>query len=211
MGRHDLTLGIAIKGRAGLASGLYASTPVRTATGWVPMAELGPGDLLATLDHGLSPIVATRPEIRAALWGVLFPEGAFDNEDEVLLPPGQPVLVRTPHALPFTGAAQALVPAAALEGWRGIAPHVPDRAEPILQMRLSRPGLVQAGPGLTVGIEGIETAEVDLIRLLLTAPAHPVLPLAAARHLVATLIAEETGQGLRAVDQAALSWPPARL
>lgn len=204
MGRHDLTLGVAIKGRSGLASGLYASTTVLTATGWVDMSDLSAGDLLVTRDQGLSPIVSIRPELRAALWGVLFPDGALGNQVEVLLPPGQPVLVKTAYALPFTGDALALLPAAALEGWRGIAPHVPSTAEPILQMRLSRPGLVQAGLGLFVGVEGIANAEVDLIALLFAAPHRPVLPLAAARHLVAAMIAEETGQGLRAASQAAL-------
>lgn len=210
MARHDLTLAIAIKGRAGLAAGLYASTPVLTATGWVAMADLAPGDLVVTCDHGLTPVVETGPEPRAALWGVLFPGGALGNEDEVLLPPGQSVLVESPHAMPFTGEPQALVPAAALEGWRGISPHVAERPEPILQMRLPQPALVQVGPGLVVGIAGAQAAEVDLIRLLLTAPEHPVLPLAVARHLVATLIAAETGLGLRAAAQASLVRAPKR-
>lgn len=204
MARHDLTLAIAIKGRAGLACGLYASTPVLTATGWVAMADLCPGDLLVTADHGLAPLAATAPETRQALWGVLFPGGALDNEEEVLLPPGQSVLIRSPHAMPFTGEPQALVPAAALEGWRGIAAHVCEAPEPILQIRLPRPALVQVGPGLIVGVEGAASEEVDLIRLLLTAPAHPVLPLAVARHLVALLMAAETGLGLRAAAQ--LNW-----
>ncbi len=211
MGRHDLTLGIAIKGRSGLACGLYAATPVLTATGWVAMSDLDRGDLLVTRDHGLSPIVTLRTEIRAALWAVLFPAGTFDNDGPVLLPPGQPVLVQTLHALPFCGEPQVLVPAAALEGWRGIAPHVPAMAEPILQIRLQRPGLVQAGPGLVTATEGTDTPDRDLIHLLLTAPSHPVLPLAAARHLVATLMAEEAGIGLRAADQAAVFRPENRV
>ena len=203
MGRHDLTLGAVIKGRSSLATGLYASTPVLTPTGWVEMADLVAGDLVVTHDHGLLPIVTTGPEPRAALWAVFFPEGALGNEVEVLLPPGQPVLVETVHALPFGGEARALVPAASLEGWRGIAARVPTTSETILQMRLSRPGLVQAGPGLILGIEGIDTAEIDLIRRLLLAPERAVLPLAAARLLVTNLVAEEAGQGLRATDQAA--------
>ncbi|MBI1171521.1 hypothetical protein GC209_08980 [bacterium] len=204
MGRHDLTLGAVLKGRSSLATGLYASTPVLTPTGWVEIADLSAGDIVVTHDHGLLPIVRMAPETRAALWGVLFPAGALGNDDEVLLPPGQPVLVETAHALPFGGEAQALVPAASLEGWRGIAPFVPSTPETILQIRLSRPALVQAGPGLILGVDGIDIGEVDLIRLLLTAPTRAVLPLAAARLLVAALIAEEAGQGLRASDQAAL-------
>lgn len=212
MGRHDLTLAVAMRGRAGLAAGLYADTPVRTAAGWLPMAALGPGDLLVTPNQGLCPISATGTELRAALWAVLVPAGVLDNPVAVLLPPGQPVLLESSQALPFTGMAQALVPAAALEGWRGIAPHVPLNPAPILTLRLPRPGLVQAGPGLTVAVDGIEGdgPEPDLIRLLLTAPGHAVLPLAAARHLVATLIAADTGQGLRAADQATLFRPAKR-
>ncbi len=210
MGRHDLALGIALRGRAGLASGLFASTPVLTATGWVRMADLDPKDLVVTRDHGLSSIVTLQTENRVALWAVRFPEGALGNVAPVLLPPGQPVLVQTPHAFPFCGEAQALVPAAALEGWRGIAPHVPDTAEPILQLRLARSGLVEAGPGLVVAVEGVKAPGRDLIRQLLTAPALPVLPLAAAQHLIAILIASETGRALRAADQATLFRPENR-
>lgn len=204
MGRHDLTLGAVIKGRSSLATGIYASTPVLTPTGWVEMTDLAAGDLVVTHDHGLLPIVTIGLELRAAFWGVLFPEGALGNEVEVMLPPGQPVLVETAHAMPFGGEARALVPAASLEGWRGIAAHVPATSETIRQMRLSRPGLVLAGPGLILGVEGIDPAEVDLMRRLLYAPERAVLPLAAARLLVANLIAEEAGQGLRASDHAAL-------
>ena len=204
MGNHDLTLGAILKGRSGLASGLYAATPVLTATGWVTMADLVPGDLIVTRDHGLLPIVMIATETRAALWAVLFPKDALGNEGPVLLPPGQPVLVESAHALPFGGETTTLVPAASLEGWRGIAPFVPSSRETILQMRLGRPGLVQAGPGLILGVEGIDSGEVDLIRSFFHAPKHAVLPLAAARRLVASLIAEEAGQSLRTCDQAAL-------
>ncbi|MGV8987674.1 MAG: Hint domain-containing protein [Cypionkella sp.] len=204
MGRHDLILSAALKGCSGLATGIYASIPVLTPTGWVEMAELSPGDLVVTRDHGALPIVTIGPERRLALWGVLFPKGALGNDQAVILPPGQLVLVQTAHASRLTGKAQALVPAALLEGWRGIAAHGPASTKTILQMLLTRPGLVQAGPGLVLGVDGVDTAEVDLIRMFLTAPKHVVLPLAAARHLVAALIAEEAGKGLRSSNQAAL-------
>lgn len=208
MGRHDLSLSLVIKGRSSLASGLYASTTVLTPTGWVAMVDLQVGDLVVTSDHGLSPIVAKRDETRAVLWSVLFPAGALENASPVLLPPGQPVLVTSAHAFPFTGEAQALVPATALEGWRGICPHVPALSEPVLQMRLARPGLIQAGPGLVLGIEGDEAGEADLIRRFFSAPERAVLPLAAARRLVAVMVAEDTGQDLR---QAAFAPPENRV
>lgn len=201
MGRHDQSLSTVLKGRSSLATGLYASTTILTPTGWVRMEDIGPGDLVVTRDHGVLPILSTRPEHRAALWSVRFPEGALGNDEEAFLPPGQPVLIETPFALPYTGEGLALVPAAALEGWRGICPHVQASPEIILQMRLSHPALVQAG-GLVVAVEGIDTGEVDLISRLLARPGPAAIPLAAARHLVAAMIAEETGLALRA--QAAL-------
>lgn len=204
MGRHDLTLGIALKGRASLACGLYTSTPVLTATGWVEMGELSAGDLVVTREAGLCPIVTIAPEPREALWAVRFPEGALGNLEEVLLPPGQPVLIETPHAMPITGETEVLVPAAALEGWRGIAPQLPLSPETILIMRLSRPSLLEVGQGLVIGVEGVATGESDLIQLLFSRSERAVLPLAAARHLVAAMIAEEAGQALRRDAQAAL-------
>lgn len=201
MGRHDHRLAAVLKGRSSLATGLYASTQVETPRGWVSMEDLSAGDLVMTRDHGALPILATQPERRAALWAVRFPEGALGNDEEAFLPPGQPVLIESAFALPYTGEARALVPAAALEGWRGICPHVQASAETILQMRFSLPALVPAG-GLVVGVEGVDTAEVDLIRRLMARPGPATMPLAAARHLVAAMVAEETGVALRV--QAAL-------
>ena len=193
MGRHDITLSRS-GSRTALAAGLYAPTPVLTAFGWQVLSDLVPGDLVVTRDHGLTPIAAIRPEIRPALWSVHLPPGAMGNGTAVTLPPGQPILVESRFALPFCGETSALVPAMALEGWRGIAPHVPARTEPILQLLLSRPGILFAGPGLLTAAPGIE-ATFDLMQLL-RPPTHPVLPLAAARQLVASLIAAEAGHGL---------------
>jgi hypothetical protein len=212
MGRHDLTLGVALKGQAGLAAGLYAPTPVLTPTGWVPAEALAAGDLVLSPDHGPCPIVAIRIPPRPALWSVLVPAGALDNTQPVILPPGQPVRVATPLALPFTGEAAALIPAAALEGWRGIAPQVPACRESILQLDLSRAALVQAGPGLTLGLNTVTKGPADLMRLLRAPPVSPVMPLQLARHLVAALIAEDTGLALRAAElaQAACDRPAKR-
>jgi hypothetical protein len=95
----------------------------------------------------------------------------------------------------------------ALEGWRGIAPHVPARPEPILQLRLAHPALVCAGPGLLAGVDGVREAALDLHRLL-ALQMRPVVPLASARQLVASLIAEEAGQAL--LRQAAACRPANR-
>ncbi len=202
MGRHDISLS-ASGNRSVLATGLYGPTPVLTASGWRALADLAPGDLVETQDQGLTPVATIRPELRPALWSVHLPPGACGNATALTLPPGQPVLIETRFALPFCGETSALVPAMALEGWRGIAPHVPARTEQMLQLHLHRPGILFAGPGLRAYAPGTD-AVFDLMHLL-QPPTHPVLPLAAARQLMASLIAEEAGLGLL---QAAALRPP---
>ena len=205
MARHDPTLMLSA-GRTALVSGLYASTPVRTAFGWQPVSDLGSGDLVMTKDDGLRPIVDVQTERRQALWSVRLPQGAIGNSEMVMLPPGQPVLIQTGYAMPFSGDDLALIPATALEGWRGVAPHVPARGEAILHLRLDRATILFAGPGLMVGCEGMIDNAFDIKRLL-DGQVRPTLPLAAARHMVAHLVADEAGAGFGAYQATALRPP----
>lgn len=207
MGRHETTLRTADH-RMSLASGLYASTPVQTAFGWQAAASLGPGDLVRTRDTGLVPVVAVHRECRAALWSVRIPPEALGNPVPVMLPPGQPVLIQTAWALPFSGDDLALIPATALEGWRGIAPHVPAETEHIVQLLLDQSGILFAGHGLMVACAASHSRAFDLQRLM-QRPHRPTLPLAAARHMVAQLVAQETGDALRSLQAADLR-PPNR-
>ena len=193
MGRHDINLGRAMAAK-GLAAGFYAATPVQTALGWQIVGALARGDLVLTRDGGLMPVQSVTRDPRAALWSVRLPARAFANDATVMLPPGQPVLIETPLALPFTGEAFALIPATALEGWRGIAPHVPAETAPILRLTLTEPALISAGPGIWTQADAARRP-FDLSQLL-DAPQRPVLPLSIARQLVASLIAEEAGSGL---------------
>ena len=208
MGRHDPTLKLP-DSQFALVRGLYATTPVATAFGLRPASSLAPGDLVMTRDDGLRPIRSVRHEQRQALWSVRLPQGAFGTGDMVMLPPGQPVLIQTRYAMPFSGDDLALLPATSLEGWRGIAPHVPASTEMILHLCLDRPGLLFLAPGLWTHCDGSDAAGFDLRRLL-GVPSRPTLPLAAARHLVAHLIADEASAELTAC-QATARWPPPNL
>lgn len=205
MGRHETNLRAA-NHRTSLATGLYASTPVQTAFGWQAAASLGPGDLVMTRDMGLVPLVAVHREFRPALWSVRIPANALDNQTPVMLPPGQPLLIQTTWAMPFSGDDLALIPATALEGWRGIAPHVPAQTEPILQLLLDRSGVLIVGHGLMAACAGCDSNAFDLKRLM-QPPHRPTLPLAAARHMVAQLVAQETGESFRSFQAADLRPP----
>ena len=191
MGRHDFSLDGGTR-RVALATGLYAQTQVQTAYGWLPVGDLRAGDLVMTRDDGLMPVSLVTTEHRRALWSVRVPADTLGNGAEVLLPPGQSVLIRSNFARPFSGDDLALVPATALEGWHGIAPLVPAWPDTIVQLRLARPAVLFAGPGLMVGCDGLDQARFDL-KHLLHCPSRPVLPLAAARQMVSALVAEEAG------------------
>lgn len=206
MGLHELSLGLGGT-KLALPTGLYASTKVQTAFCWQSAGDLRPGDLVMTLDDGLVPLHATRTEIRRALWSVHLPANAHGNLFDMLLPPGQSVLVQTDYAMPFSGDDLALVPATALEGLSGITARVPAIDEPIVQLQLPRFGILLAGPGLMVGCPGCDAGRFDL-KDLMHAPTRPVLPIAAARQMVATLIAEEAGHGFKAHYAADLRAPP---
>lgn len=208
MGRHDFSFDGGTR-RVALATGLYASTPVQTAFGWSAAGDLRVGDLVMTRDDGLVPVSAVQIECRRALWSVRLPVDAVGTHAETLLPPGQSVLIRSSFALPFSGDDLGLIPATALEGWRGITAHVPALTEPILHLRLPRSAVLFAGPGLMVGCDGTEQARFDL-KQLLHCPSRPVLPLAAARQMVAALVAEETGEGFKQFYAADLRDDPNR-
>ena len=198
MGRHDTSLGRALAAK-GLAAGLYATTKVQTAFGWQTLALLAPGDLVLTRDGGLMPVDSIVHDNRAALWSVRLPAHTFANDTALMLPPGQSVLIETPIAVPFTGEPAALIPATALEGWRGIAPHVPAQTAPILRLIFASEALVS--PSLGIWILAEVARRIFELHHLLDVPRRAVLPLPLARQLVASLIAEEAGRGL---TQAAL-------
>lgn len=108
-------------------AGLAAGTQVDTATGWRPAETLRRGDLVHTLDGGLRPVLAMeRSWLMPGAGGHVLhlPGGAFGNDDDVTLLPGQHLLCdllrdesgvdRLPDAL------AVLVPAAALDRLAGV-------------------------------------------------------------------------------------------
>ena len=100
-------------------TGLIEGTRVEAADGWRPVESLMRGDAVYTYDGGLKEIIAIhREEIRPAR--VLnLPGGVLDNCAEMVLLPGQHVLLEAEAAEAAFGSPFALVPAAALAGFRG--------------------------------------------------------------------------------------------
>lgn len=104
------------------ASGLVAGTLVETAEGWQPVESLAIGQCVQTWDGGLQPLrrlEAVRVAPGAGL--IALPGGVLSTCSDMLLLPDQHLLVETGAAAEALDQDVVLVPAAALDGYRGAA------------------------------------------------------------------------------------------
>lgn len=121
---------------AALTEGLAADTLIATETGWQRAADLQPGDRIVTFDNGLQPlrrairgrIAEPGIDLPIAAQPLGVPAGALGNRRPMVLLSGQSVLIESDRAEDLYGDPFALIPAAALEGWKGIA-RLPESAE----------------------------------------------------------------------------------
>lgn len=113
-------------------SGLISGVKIETADGWRAVETLSEGDAVYTFDGDLRPIRRIeRRAFGADLQdvypdGLLFvPGGAMDNCEELYLLPDQHLLIESEAADAVFGTPITLLPAAALEGARGIQRVLP--------------------------------------------------------------------------------------
>lgn len=119
--RSDFWTGAAPADEAPLNEGLAADTLVATETGWQRAADLRPGDRIVTFDNGLQPLRRVLRGQMAPAQPLAVPAGALGNRRPMVLLSGQSVLIESDRAEALYGDPFALIPAAALEGWKGIA------------------------------------------------------------------------------------------
>ena len=184
------------------ARGIVAGTRVATVGGWRTVEDLVPGDPVMTVDNGPQHLVDVR---RRALWSgpepcpeelcpLAAPPTALGNRSPLLLLPEQLVLIESEVAEESYGVPFVLIPAAALEGWRGIAPIEPHRRVETVSLHCAGDEIVYAnGVGLIHcsppdGATGPEPLPLEPRR---TPSGYTVLPLDMARFLVACLLAED--------------------
>jgi len=92
---------------------IEVSVRVQTDRGLRAIGLLQPGDLVATLDHGLQPVIwVDHDPIPRDL--IELPIGSFGNAELLRLTPQHRVLLASPQAELAFGAAEVLIPAAAL-------------------------------------------------------------------------------------------------
>ncbi|MFN3293310.1 MAG: Hint domain-containing protein [Gemmobacter sp.] len=192
-----------------VTEGLLHGTPVATPGGWRPVEGLAPGDLLLTFDGGPRAVVALQSAVveagprhwPAARWPLQVPAGAMGNRWPLRLLPDQAVLLECDLADELFGDPFALIPAAALAGWRGMAPVPPRAVEAVVTPVLDCDEAIYAGGGALVWCPG--EAAPGWSGLALVPPprgegrvGYAALSLASARQLVACLIAEDLGAAL---------------
>lgn len=113
-------------------AGLIAGTLVETAAGWRRVELLRVGDRMHTYDGGLRQLRRVERTYYGAehggygLEGVLHvPGGALDNCEDVFVMPDQMLMIESQVAAELLGTVPVLMPASALEGYRGIARQQP--------------------------------------------------------------------------------------
>jgi len=182
--------------RAG-ADGLIAGTRIATDRGWQDVADLRAGDRIVTFDHGLQPVravgrgtVTSVAHLPRAARPLHVPPGALGNRRALTLLPGQTVLIESDRAEALYGDPFVLVPAAALEGWNGIARVQPQAETEVVFLEFDGDEIVYA-EGMALVHCGrraprmVATAE-DLMRV--GAPlAYVQLPTVQGRALVAAM------------------------
>jgi hypothetical protein len=148
---------------AALSQGIFGSTLVETATGWRAAEALRMGDSLYTLDGGLQRIAAlSRRTVTAGEPMILVSGGYFDACDDVMLLPGQGVLLDTMGLL---SAPYARIPAAALTGCVGASHRAAPARVDIVTPIFAEEEVIWAQSGMLLlcpGIKGGDTAFPEL-------------------------------------------------
>lgn len=186
--------GTLITGNAGLLEG----TRIATATGWRPVDKICVGDQVLTFDRGLQTVTDIQRETHEYArhpWQrpVFVPAGALQNQRDLWLMPDQGLLVECDAVQDPMGDPFAVVPAQALDGYRGIALVSTESVFEVTTLAFAEDEAIY--------VEGGMLAHCPRPRSLLSedgceaAPLYDVLDRDAARRLVETMaLIEDAGR-----------------
>lgn len=187
-------------GPAVVADGIFATTLIATPDGWCQAGSLRPGAHLLTFDGGAQRITGWQivpfSQTPTSFWPLLIPSWAMDNRDEIILLPEQKVLIEADIAEDLYGDPFALIPARALEGWRGIQRCRPPEAAAAVQLRFSQHQVIYASRGLLLSCAGDPLTDSNW-----QTTGYASYSLGQAEHLMACLMAEEAGAALHLAEQ----------
>ncbi len=183
-------------------TGMIAGTKVATAAGWAKVETICEGQQVLTFDGGLQTVVAiTRHVLMAdtndiASWPMSVPAGALGNREDMTILPHQSVMIESDAAEDMTGDPFALIPGAALNGFRGIAQSRPCDWVEVIQLHFAQDEIVFAN----IGALFLCRAQADLMSD--AAPSsYDVLSMGLAEDLVDCLMFEDEGRAPSFVPQ----------
>lgn len=182
-------------------TGMVAGTKVATDAGWAPIETIREGQQVLTFDGGLQTVIAVTRHMLltdsadVASWPLTVPAGALGNREDMTILPHQSVMIESDAAEDLTGDPFALIPGAALEGFRGIAQHRPSEWIEVIQLHFAQDEIVFAN----IGALFLCRAQADLISDL-GASTYEVLPMETAEDLIDFLSFEDEGHAPKSAD-----------
>jgi Hint domain len=177
------------------AEGIASGTLIATEQGWLPIEQVRVGCNVLTFDNGAATVLAIDRRVLwrgqgicpKGMWPLAVPAGVLGNRRAMLLLPDQNVMLESDLAEMLFGDPFALVPAAALEGYRGIARVCPHGAIEIVSLRFAEDQLVYANGSGMLHCGSVQGLDMSL-DLITTAGAYLPLALDRARKLVGLMI-----------------------
>lgn len=206
----DYSAATPIIGDLGHASGgMLAGTKVATSLGWRPVQAVAAGDLVLTFDNGMQRVSHVQTHILdlpqhtfdAEDCPLYVPAGALGNLADLIVMPGQSVLVESDLAEDMLGDAFVAVSASALVGIDGIRPVLPADRFTVVTLHFARDEAIFGAGGVLFVCAG----RGDMMQDLYEARSYPVLPEDMARMIVqgGVLPAGSVGDMVQADTQAA--------
>ena len=138
-----------------VTTGIIAGTKVATEMGWRVVEAVTEGDKVLTFDGGLQTVISVRRDLISAdpnvtpmaHWPLDVPADALGNREAMRLLPAQSILVESDTAEDVLGDPFALIPAASLDGFRGISRPLPGGEIEIVHLEFAQDEIVFANLG----------------------------------------------------------------
>ena len=185
-------------------SGMVAGTKVATNAGWASVETIREGQKVLTFDGGLQTVIAvTRHVLNAdiqdiAAWPMVVPAGSLGNREDMTILPHQSVMIESDTAEEMTGDPFALIPGAALIGFRGITQTRPSEWVEVIQLHFAQDEIVFAN----IGALFLCRAQADLMSDV-AASGYDVLEMDLAEDLVDCLMFEDEARAPSAATASA--------
>lgn len=183
-------------------SGLIRGTHVVSNLGWRPVETLTVGDRVLSFDNGMRPVTSVEREMvplppsvaHTARCPLLVPKGALRNRRDLWLLPDQGLLVESDIAAEDLGDPFAVVPAKSFAGYRGIELRPPAAEIEVISLSFQQDEVVYVEGGMLAHCP-LPRSPLDMIQGGMP-ELYPVMPLRAAKFLVACHMDAEVPEGL---------------